>query len=129
MLVDDSEENRQLIQLFLKNFPIRLRFACDGQEAFELFQLEKFDLILMDIQMPVMDGLTSTQLIREFEKNKKMFPTPIVALSAYAMQSDRDKALEAGCNAHLAKPLRKAILLKTIHEVLSSSSAHLNQDT
>ena len=77
---------------------------------------EEYDLILMDMQMPVMDGYTATQSIRTWERDQGAAPTPIVALTANALKEDIQKSLDAGCTTHLTKPIRKAVLLDTIRE-------------
>jgi CheY-like chemotaxis protein len=68
----------------------------------------------MDLQMPVMDGYTATRVIREWESRSALPPTPIIALTAFALKEDVQKSLDAGCDAHLSKPIKKAVLLETI---------------
>ncbi len=116
LLVDDSEDNRLLMRSFLKKYPVVVVEAVDGKDAVEKFTAEpaSYSLVLMDMQMPVMDGYTATEEIRSFEKQKSLPETPIVALTAYAMDADRKRALEVGCNEHITKPVRKADILSRI---------------
>ncbi|OSM05080.1 putative multi-sensor hybrid histidine kinase [Magnetofaba australis IT-1] len=114
LLVEDAEDNRLLMQKFLQGAPYKLSIAENGAEAVTLFQEQSFDVVLMDIQMPVMDGLDATRHMRAWEQEKHKAPTPILALSAHAMGGDEEKSLQAGCDAHLTKPIRKRVLLETL---------------
>lgn len=120
LLVDDSEDNRMLIHTFLKTFDLEITEAQNGKEAIDKFleAPEPFSLILMDIQMPLVDGFTATETIRSFEQERAVEETPIIALTAYSMESDRRKALEAGCNEYLIKPIRKKDLLEKLGNYL-----------
>ncbi|MEI7816501.1 MAG: ATP-binding protein, partial [Desulfuromonadales bacterium] len=111
LLVDDSLENRQLMKLLLHSFPIELDEAGNGQEALDLFISNRYDLIFMDIQMPVMDGYTATRMIRRHEELSVHRKASIIALTAHAYESDIQKCLEAGCDGHIAKPFKKQTLL------------------
>ncbi|MCX5849314.1 MAG: PAS domain S-box protein [Deltaproteobacteria bacterium] len=121
LLVEDSEDNRFLVQAFLKNTNYLIDTAENGQIAVEKFLSNTYDLILMDVQMPVMDGYTATREIRRLEREKKRKPTPIVALTAHALKEDMEKSLQSGCDSHLTKPIRKPILLETIRKFATSS--------
>lgn len=116
LIADDSEDNRLLLRTFLKHLPHELEFAENGSEAVERFKQTRYDLVLMDIQMPVMDGYAATRAIREWERSYGQTPTPIVALTAHAMKEDVERTLAAGCNAHINKPIKKAVLLESIAE-------------
>jgi hypothetical protein len=85
--------------------------ADNGQEAVDLFATHTFDLIFMDIQMPVMDGYTATRMIRRQEERLNRRRTIIIALTAHAYESDIQKCLGAGCDGHIAKPFKKQTLL------------------
>jgi CheY-like chemotaxis protein len=117
LLVEDNPDNRLLIKAFLKKYPIDIEEAENGQIAVDKFTNKKYDLVLMDMQMPVMDGYTATKNIRKWEKNNNKDATPILALTAYAMKADRDKTLKAGCSDYLTKPVKKEKLLKAIQEL------------
>ncbi len=114
LLADDSPDNRMLIDAFLKQTPYRLELAVDGVEAVEKFKAGKFDLVLMDIQMPVLDGYGAVRQIREWENAQRISQTPIVALTASALDEAVQRARAAGCNAHVSKPIKKTTLLRTI---------------
>jgi signal transduction histidine kinase/DNA-binding response OmpR family regulator len=114
LLADDSTDNRRLVQLYLRQQPYDLTQAEDGAEALAAFRSGAYDLVLMDVHMPVLDGLAATRAIRAWEREQGRPPTPIVALTASAMPEDVRRALEAGCDAHLAKPVKKQILLAAI---------------
>ncbi|OSM00147.1 ATP-binding protein [Magnetofaba australis] len=116
LLADDSADNRLLIQAFLRNTACEISEARNGEEAVELFQRERFDLVLMDIQMPQMDGLEATRRIRVWEAEQQRPPTPVLALSAHALTDQRMSSLEAGCQEHLIKPIRKATLLEALRK-------------
>ena len=88
--------------------------AADGREGLGVFRPWRYDLVLMDVNMPVLDGLEATRAIRAWEHQQDRPPTPIVALTASAMPEDVRRALEAGCDAHLAKPVKKQALLEAI---------------
>ena len=115
LIVEDSLENRLLIQAYLRKQPLELHFAHNGQEALDFCATSLPDLILMDIQMPVMDGLTATREIR------KRYDTPvkIIVLSADALVQTRERAILAGADSFLTKPVSRDKLLKTIDYFLS----------
>ncbi len=116
LLVDDSEDNRLLITAYLKKTPHTVDVAENGAIALEKFVAGAYDLVLMDMQMPVMDGYTATREIRQWEKQKGGTQTPVVALTAHALKEDTQKSLDAGCTAHLTKPIKKAKLLEALEE-------------
>ncbi|MBU2521345.1 MAG: PAS domain S-box protein, partial [Proteobacteria bacterium] len=116
LLVEDSEDNRLLIQSYLKKTPYHIEIAENGEIAVEKFESGKYDLVLMDMQMPVMNGYSATREIRKWENQKGVKATPVIALTAYATKEERQKSLDAGCTAHLTKPIRKATLLEAIYE-------------
>ena len=114
LVADDSVDNLSLVEAYAKGSSIELSCARDGREAFELFRQESFDLVLMDVQMPVMTGHEATSAIRTWEREEGREPTPILALTAYAFPEDRERSAEVGCNGHLVKPLRKGRLFQAI---------------
>lgn len=114
LLVDDYLDNRVLVKALLKKDPIRITEAENGKIAVEKYRESRFDLILMDMQMPVMDGLTATKRIREYEKENGLQPINIVALTANALKSQIEESLEAGCTDHMSKPIKKAKLIEMI---------------
>jgi signal transduction histidine kinase/DNA-binding response OmpR family regulator len=116
LLVDDNENNRMLIQTFLKKTPYTIDTSENGEKAVEKFKSDQYNLVLMDIEMPVMDGYTATGKIREWEAENQQKATPIIALTAHALKEHIQKSLDAGCNAHLTKPIKKADLLAAIEK-------------
>jgi PAS domain S-box-containing protein len=114
LLVEDSSDNALLIRSYLKKELCEIEHAENGQAALERFQGGHYDLVLMDMHMPIMDGYTATRHIREWERRHEQQPIPIVALTAFGMKEEEQKSLNAGCTAHLVKPIRKATLLAAI---------------
>ena len=114
LLVEDSPDNQVLIKSYLKDTPHRLELANNGQIGVAKFQNGHYDLILMDMQMPVMDGLTATRTIRKWEQEQDLPAVQIVALTALALKEEATRIFEAGCNAHITKPLKKATLLELL---------------
>ena len=116
LLVEDNEQNRMLIQTFLKKTPYTLDTAENGKIAVEKFKADQYNLVLMDIEMQVMDGYRATKEIRKWEAENQVKPTPIIALTAHALVEHRQKSLDAGCSDHLSKPIKKADLLNAIEK-------------
>ncbi len=114
LLVEDSADNRTITLAYLEDTPHRVDIAVNGAVACEKFALERYDLVLMDRQMPIMDGLTATRAIRAWEQANGRPPTPIIALTASALKGDREMCLAAGCTAFLTKPLKQEVLLRAI---------------
>lgn len=119
LLAEDHPVNRKVVQLILAPFPVDLTIAVDGQQAVEAFKARIFDLVLMDVQMPVLDGLTAIRQIRTFEEERGRVRTPVAVLSANAMDQHRDEAVEAGADAHIAKPVTPDRLLSAIDGLLN----------
>ena len=114
LLAEDSEDNRLLIKTYLKQSPHCLEMAENGEIAVEKFQQGEYDLVLMDMNMPVMDGYTATRTIRQWEAREGKPATPIIALTAFALKEDERKSIAAGCDAHLTKPIKKKTLLEAL---------------
>ncbi len=115
--VDDVEENRMVMKAFLANSRHRLVEALNGEEAVVLFKASNFDLVLMDMQMPIMDGYEATRRIRAWERQQGRSPVTIAALTANAMRDGIEKATSCGCNMHIAKPVGKARLLHLLDQI------------
>ncbi len=111
LLVEDNEINQMVAEEILLHMGYTLDIANNGQEALEILEKKHYDLVLMDIQMPIMDGLTAASKIREQEKFAQL---PIVALSAHALKEDKEKSLAHGMNAHATKPIVPQELSDTI---------------
>ncbi len=114
LLVDDAEDNRFLFTAYLKNTPCRVDLAENGLEGVQLFRQNHYDVVLMDVEMPVMDGYTATREIRKIEAASGAASTPVIALTAHALADMADKAREAGFTSHLIKPIRRAVLLEAL---------------
>jgi PAS domain S-box-containing protein len=114
LLVEDSADNALLIHSYLKKSPYEIEHVENGKAAVDRFQTGQYDLVLMDMHMPVMDGYTATKQIRHWERQQGRPPIPILALTAYGMREEEQKSLQVGCTAHLLKPIRKPILLEAI---------------
>ena len=117
LVADDSADNRLLIEAFLKKTAAQVDQAENGVVALEKFVAGKYDVVLMDIQMPVMDGYIAAKLIREWERNHNAPRTPIIALTASVLDEAVHKSFDAGCDTHVSKPVRRPILLAAIREV------------
>ena len=102
---------------YLRDTPHRVEVAENGAVALDKFAAGCFDLVLMDRQMPVMDGLTATRAIREWEQANHRPATPIVALTAAALKGDQEQCIAAGCTAYLTKPIKQEVLLQAIKEL------------
>ncbi|MDQ3026551.1 MAG: PAS domain S-box protein [Pseudomonadota bacterium] len=116
LLVEDSTDNRTITVAYLQDTPYQVDIAENGAIACEKFAVGNYDLVLMDRQMPIMDGLAATRAIRRWEVANKRAPTPIIALTAAALKGDREKCLAAGCTAFLTKPIKQEVLLQAIKE-------------
>jgi PAS domain S-box-containing protein len=116
LLAEDSSDNRTITLAYLEDTPYRVEIAETGAIACEMFEAGHYNLVLMDRQMPVMDGLTATRTIRMWEQANGRPPTPIIALTASALKGDREKCMAAGCTAYLTKPIKQEVLLQAIKE-------------
>ena len=116
LLVEDAADNRALILAYLRKTPHQVEIAENGLVAVQKFQAEPFDLVLMDMQMPVMDGYAATREIRRWETAHGRPPVPIIALTAHALPEHAVLSTDAGCTAHVTKPIKKAILLETVEK-------------
>jgi CheY-like chemotaxis protein len=114
LLVDDSDDNVFLVKEFLKGSRYSVDVAENGIDALAKFNAGNYELILMDVQMPIMDGHTATRYIREWESDNHQPELPILALTAHALQSEVEKSRQAGCTAHLTKPIQRQALLSAL---------------
>lgn len=121
LYADDHAINRQVVAMILEPLGVDLTLAHNGREALDTLTTSAFDIVLMDVQMPEMDGLTATRLLREYEAARGLIRTPVIALTANAMPDDVDRSLAAGADLHLPKPIRPAELLEAINQVISAS--------
>jgi two-component system sensor histidine kinase/response regulator len=119
MLAEDALDNRLLIQAYLKKLPYRIEIAENGRVAIEKFKASPPDLVLMDMQMPEVDGLSATRAIRQWESEHGLSPTPIIALTASALEDDVNRCFAAGCDEHVSKPFKKLVLLAAIRNAVA----------
>lgn len=125
LLVEDNELNMEIAKFHLEQENVQVFTAVNGEEAVEMFQKSEvgfFDIILMDIMMPIMDGLEATRRIRNMNRADAM-SIPIIAMSANAFQEDIEKSLEAGLNEHLVKPLDGKTVTDTMKKFLANKIA------
>jgi len=115
LLVEDSPDNQILVRSYLKSTPYQVDVAEHGGVAVEQFKQGHYDVILMDMNMPVMDGYEATRAIRAWEQEQDLAETQIIALTALALKEEGEKILDAGCNAHMTKPIKRQTLLEVLH--------------
>jgi two-component system cell cycle response regulator DivK len=118
LVVEDQDDNRRIIRDLLSSVGYEMIEALDGESGVRLAASQRPDLILMDIQLPVLDGYEATRRIRQ---NPDLDQIPIVAVTSYALSGDDAKAAAAGCNAYVAKPFSPRQLLATIRELLAEA--------
>ncbi|WP_394760558.1 PAS domain S-box protein [Phenylobacterium sp.] len=116
LMAEDSLDNCTIALAYLEDTPYVVDVAENGLLACEMFKAGRYDLVLMDRQMPAMDGLTATRTIRAWEQANGRNPTPIIALTASALKGDRESCLAAGCTAYLTKPIKQDVLLQAIRD-------------
>jgi signal transduction histidine kinase/CheY-like chemotaxis protein len=121
LVAEDNPINLSLLKTILMQHHFQVTAVDNGQKAVDAYLKESFDLVLMDIDMPVMDGLTANRLIKEIDKRDNRGFTPVIALTAHALIGDRERIIKAGLDAHLAKPIDKNFLLQTIDSYLDLS--------
>lgn len=121
LLVEDNIMNQKFAEAILKKAGFEVDIAENGLVGYQFFCRKKYNVVLMDIQMPVMDGVESTLKIRSYEKENQLPNTPVIAVTAYALEDDVHRYLGAGINAYLQKPYQPAELIRLIQEQLNQS--------
>jgi CheY-like chemotaxis protein len=116
LLAEDGEDNQTLIATHLRKVGLEVVIAGDGKQAVDQVKAHKFDLVLMDMQMPEMDGYSATRMLRQLGHT-----LPIVALTANAMAEDRVRCLNAGCTEYLSKPISRTQLLRTVARFINAA--------
>lgn len=117
LLVEDNAINQKIVVLSLKNYIKNIDVANNGKEALDKFGTSKYDVILMDVQMPVIDGFVATKKIREIESTTNSH-TPIIAITANALHGDREKCIAAGMDDYISKPFQVEVLVEKINRLL-----------
>ncbi len=118
LLAEDNPINQRVAMKLLEKKSINVMLAQNGLEALQMFKAHPFDLVLMDVMMPEMDGLEATQRIREFEASQRTMKVPIVAMTANAMQGDKERCLSAGMDGYVSKPIRPDLLFAEMNEMI-----------
>lgn len=116
LVSEDNEINIKVLKIILDKQGLSYEVATNGKLALEMYKQTEYDIVLMDCQMPEMDGLSATRLIREYEKQTSKKNCPIVAMTANAMSGDKEKCLEAGMNDFIAKPFRSQDLVQKVNK-------------
>ncbi|KAL4436251.1 hypothetical protein ABPG74_015842 [Tetrahymena malaccensis] len=122
LIVDDTIFNIIALKIWLKNFQIQIDTANDGREAFQKYQKTQYDLILMDIQMPIMDGYQSTKLIRQYESQNNLPRSLILIVSAFTSQDDVNKCINIGADDHISKPIERPIFCQILKKHLKTNN-------
>ena len=128
LLVEDNENNRLLFKFYMEKTPHIVDMADNGEEGVKRCKSRQYDVVFMDIEMPVMDGYEATRKIREWEREQGVEPVPVIALTAHAFKGKRLESFNAGCNAHMTKPLKKARLLSAIRDIQSGACPESDGD-
>ena len=123
LLVEDNLINQKIVILSIQKLVKSINIANNGLEAVEKFSAGKHDIILMDLQMPVMDGIQATKKIREIEMEKRIIPTPIIAITANALAGDREHCLASGMDEYISKPFQVEMLVGKMKHLLAIGSS------
>ena len=129
LLVEDNRVNAQITTEILTEFGCYIELCGDGQQAIEVFTQKHYDLVLMDCQMPIMDGFESTRHIRSFERENERFTTPIIALTANAMKGDSERCLNAGMNDYITKPIKRDKLRNLLTRFIDAQKLIIKPET
>lgn len=123
LLAEDSPESQELMRCYFQRTPHQVAIVSDGEQAVAAFKASRFDIVLIDLQMPGMDGFTATRMIRAWESTHQRSPTPILALTANALQDAEEQSLAAGCSGILTKPISRPQLLDALSRYGSPAPA------
>ena len=125
LYIEDNEQNFYLVSFILKTRGHEVLWARDGREGIEAARRERLDMILLDIQLPVMDGYAVARSLRE---DPSLQATPIIALTSYAMPGDRAKALDAGCTGYIEKPINPVTFASEVEQFLAGTASERGQE-
>jgi len=124
LIADDNEMNRLVATTILSNYGVKTIEVSNGKEAVEVIKNTEIDIVLMDVQMPIMDGMEATQIIR----NQAKFQKPIIALTALAFKGDKEKILNSGMNDYISKPFKEELFVATIAKYLFSKPTEIEDN-
>merc|ERR1711939_467634 len=127
LLAEDNEVNQRVAIKILEKYNHVVTVVGNGLDAFNAIKTQRFDVVLMDVQMPVMGGFEATREIRQYEKDNSLPRTPIIALTAHAMLGDREKCIQAQMDEYLSKPLKQNHLIQTILKCATLGGALLEK--
>jgi len=122
LIVEDNPQSMRLIEMTLRAKGYKLLKVTDGEEALDMTKREEPDLVIMDVRLPKMNGLEVTRRLKE---KPAFIHIPVIALTAYAMKGDKEKAIEAGCDAYLSKPVNTHELSRLVAEMLLQRRQHI----
>jgi CheY-like chemotaxis protein len=120
LVVDDHPTNRRVVELMLEQVGAEIASAENGEQACQAFEGGRFDVVLMDVQMPVMDGLTATRNIRAYEAERHLGRTPILMLTSNSQPEDAEASQAAGADQHLTKPIYPAVLFSALQQAIEN---------
>ncbi|MBC7464864.1 MAG: response regulator [Bdellovibrio sp.] len=123
LIADDCELNRDILEIYFGGEPYKVLLAENGQQALDIVIKQTPDLILMDMQMPVMNGFEATKAIRSYEKKQDRSPVVIISVSGLESDSEKEEIFQAGCTDLIVKPIRKNILFEKINKYLNTKTA------
>ena len=121
LLVEDNDVNQEVLKYFLQDTGYRLEIVATGRDALEALERARYDVLLLDVQLPDIDGVEVAKIIR---KNSRWDALPIIALTAHGLPQDKTRCMAAGMTGYLVKPLEQHAVIATIESVLTSSAAH-----
>lgn len=122
LLVEDYESNILIMSLYLEGLGYKYEVARNGNEAFEKFKSGKYSVILMDVQMPFLNGIDATRLIREYERKENLIPTSIIGLTVYALLISKEQCLDAGMDDYIPKPINLVLLKAKLEHFIKLSN-------
>jgi CheY-like chemotaxis protein len=128
LVAEDNRANQMLLKLLLEEYGLSYVITSNGEEAFSTFKDEKFDIILMDEQMPIMGGLEACEKIIQYEFDNNLNHTPIISVTANALKGDKERFLEAGMDGYISKPIENDKLEKVLNQFIPHEGENMGQN-